>query len=64
MDEMNACELAFKNGYEKGKADAAAEIFDAILKAFDYNHYEDKWEIYDEEYKSIKKKFTEGVECK
>ena len=32
MNEHDAFEQAYKNGYEKGKADAAAEIFAEIEK--------------------------------
>ena len=32
---ISSTELAFKNGYEKGRADAAAEIFEEIISDID-----------------------------
>lgn len=36
MDEYTACELAYKNGYEKGCKEMAREIFQEL---YDYSKY-------------------------
>ena len=55
MNEQDAFELAYKNGYEKGKADATAEIFSEIEDVMNNIGYFDEID-----FEALKKKFIEN----
>lgn len=54
MKEHDATEIALKNGYEKGKADGAREIFEEIEDVLNNIGYFDEID-----FKALKKKYTE-----
>jgi hypothetical protein len=63
MKEYEATEIAYKNGYEKGKADGAREIFEEIEK-FQRSPIPESKPVYilrGEEIAELKKKYTEEI---
>ena len=57
MNEHDAFEQAYKNGYEKGKADVVREILALVWDAYQTTHYDAD---FGEKLDNIEKKFTEG----
>ena len=55
MNIHDATEVAYKNGYANGKADAVKEIFAEIDNNFIIMSLHDKYETFSE----LKKKYTE-----
>ena len=61
MDKYTATEIAYKNGYEKGKAEVAREIFeeiDDLMIDHARGDIDDHWLFVRVE--ELKKKYTEG----
>lgn len=67
MNEYDACEAAYKNGYEKGKREVAREIFEEIEKCMAHDYistigvYNGALELRIAE---LKKKYTGGKAMK
>lgn len=57
MNEYDATELAFKNGYEKGKAEVAKEIFKELDQELAYCLESHPYAI--TRYCEIRRKYTE-----
>lgn len=69
MDIHTATELAYKNGYAKGFADGKGEVAREIFEEIEtclYRPFDDMpddvhYQIREQDYDEIKKKYTEGV---
>ena len=63
MKQYDATEIAYKNGYEKGKADAAQEIFEEIEELLKVHRISVHFNNYDAALTDViaerKKKYTE-----
>ena len=63
MNEYDATEIAYKNGYEKGKQEVAREIFEEIANMMVLQHGFNEKQIFAhidfELLKELKKKYTE-----
>ena len=63
MNEHRATEIAYKNGYEKGRLDAAREIFRDIEEAVTYRRIQDGTidGYFEDDLAIIKKCYTEDI---